>query len=132
MAVGPAFQKEQRVDKYGIVYIYRPVNLFGSALEFPIYAKKTKLLSINTGGYTSIYVTPQRLLLFFSQKWGELSSSEHDAFILEVHEGQEYYIKVEARLANQPPGIKLMDKTIGEKEIIKTKYQEPALKYIEG
>lgn len=86
-ATGPAFQKINYIpnDK-GIVYVYRPNSLIGSAVRYDVYANNDLVCHLIRGGYCLYYAKPGEV-----EFWGKTESK--GSITIDVKSGKEHYVK---------------------------------------
>jgi hypothetical protein len=70
----------------GVIYIYRPSNIFGSALTFDVYSGQNAIVALKNDTYYPYIVDPGETVL-----WSKNSSTS--TVTVDVKEGEEIYVK---------------------------------------
>ncbi len=112
-SLGPAFQKVDKVpDNIGLVYIYRPSSIVGSAISPDIKVGETVITTLYNGGYYSYFAKPGEV-----EFWAKTESTS--SVTLDIKAGQTYYIKgtVGIGFFVGRPHLMVVTPDVGEKEI---------------
>jgi hypothetical protein len=112
-ASGPAFKKIDEIPQgKGLVYIYRPAGIVGSAIAYDVYAGTEKVGRLVPGGYLTYLSSPGELEI-----WGKTESK--GSVTLDVRTGQEHYVKgsLGVGFLVGRPVITVVEPQVGQKEI---------------
>lgn len=86
---GPLFVEEQTItDGKAIVYLYRPIHLYGDVITPMIMTNEGFLTLLDAGGYYP-YITNTSTLKFWA-----VSNSSSSPITVEAVAGQKYYVKI--------------------------------------
>jgi hypothetical protein len=86
-ASGTPFQRIGDIPKdKGLVYVYRPNSIIGSAVRYDVHANNEVICTLVRGGYCLYYAMPGEVEL-----WGQTESK--GTITIDVKAGQEHFIK---------------------------------------
>lgn len=116
-ATGPAFREITDIpqDK-GLVYVYRPNSIIGSAIRYSVYADKDVVCKLIRGGYCLYYAKPGEV-----EFWAKTESKT--SLTVDVKAGQKHYVKgsLSMGFAVGRPNLSLVEEQEAMKEIVDCK-----------
>jgi len=112
-AQGPPFKKVTEIPQgKGLVYIYRPAGIVGSAVRYEVYAGTDDVGHLVPGGYLTYFANPGELEI-----WGKTEA--RGSVTLDVKAGQEQYVKgsLGVGLFVGRPILTVVEPQVGQREI---------------
>lgn len=116
-ASGPAFREITDIPKdKGLVYVYRPDSIIGSAIRYSVYADKDVVCKLIRGGYCLYYAKPGEV-----EFWGQTESK--GSLTVDVKAGQKHYVKGSLTMgfAVGRPNLSLVEEQEAMKDIVDCK-----------
>jgi len=120
-ASGPAFKEITDIpqDK-GLVYVYRPNSIIGSAIRYSVYADQDVVCKLIRGGYCLYYAKPGEV-----EFWAKTESKA--SLTVDVKAGQKHYVKgsLSMGFAVGRPNLSLVEEQEALKDIVDCKLLNP-------